>query len=183
MARVKHRARLEPQPARHTRLDRSLARWRVPGDSDATCGNAAPARPASRGVGRGPPETRHAWGAPVAPEARETRPGPQRVPCGHQGRDERLPQGQSDGTPWHAAADPRSWGRPAHGGEGIEDRSGEVANVREGLFYDGVVYCMAHTRLFYGDSKLETCYENESGEGSAASSRPSTVTLNPRASS
>jgi hypothetical protein len=25
---------------------------------------------------------------------------------------------------------------------------GEVANVRNGLFYDGVVYCIAHTRLF-----------------------------------
>ena len=35
-----------------------------------------------------------------------------------------------------------------HGGEGIEERLGEVANVRDGLFYDGVVYCMAHTRLF-----------------------------------
>jgi hypothetical protein len=25
---------------------------------------------------------------------------------------------------------------------------GEVANVHDGLFYDGVVYCMAHTQLF-----------------------------------
>jgi hypothetical protein len=35
-----------------------------------------------------------------------------------------------------------------HGGEGIEEWLGEVANVRNGLFYDGVVYCIAHTRLF-----------------------------------